>query len=167
MNKRLRIVAVTVVALLAVALATLRVVGLPPRNQRPGLWLSGDVVEAPVNDWAFTDAFPEIQVQTRTWYVLPHSVTAMCASVDGQLYLASFYAGGPRRLWNRNVARDPRIRVKIGNQLFDRKVIPLADSVETERVFEAYARKYPSWKKLYESPASQRPTIFYWRTEPL
>src|SRR5262245_3506846 len=85
--------ALLVVAL--IALAVLRVVGLNPKAQRAGLWLSGDAVTAPVNDWSFTDSIQEIQVQTHSWYGLPHSVTTQCASVNGTLYIASFHFGGP------------------------------------------------------------------------
>ena len=28
-----------------------------PKDRRPGLWLSGDAVTAPVTDWSFSDAF--------------------------------------------------------------------------------------------------------------
>lgn len=46
-----------------------------PKDRRPGLWLSGDAVTAPVTDWSFSDAFQEIQLETKTWYLVPHSVT--------------------------------------------------------------------------------------------
>jgi hypothetical protein len=167
MKRGLRITAFAVVVLLVVTLITLRVVGVPPKDQRPGLWLTGAVVTEPLNDWSFTDAVPEVQVQTRSWYLIPHSVTTQCVKLDGQLYLASFHFGGPRRLWNRNVARDPRVRIKIGDRLFDRKMVPLTNGPETERVFQAYIEKYPSWRAVSERPESQRPEIFYWRTEPL
>jgi hypothetical protein len=161
MLKRVAALAVVVVALVA-----LRIVGLPPHDRRAGLWLPGEVVMTPVDDWSFTDAIPEIYVQTRTTYLIPHSVTTQCAQVGGQLYIASFYTGGPRRRWNQNVLRDPRVRLGIGGRLYDRKAIPLTDSVEIGRVLESYAKKYPSWKRVSEQPLAQRPTIYYWRIEP-
>ena len=103
--KRLRLVAAVVIGCLVVALIALRIVGLDPRARRPGLWLTGQLVTQPVTDWSFTDKYPSIFVQTRSWYGLPHSVTTTITAHNGQLYLTSVYRPGsqfPRdRLWNR------------------------------------------------------------------
>ena len=169
MMKTLGKILVGIVVVAAIALTVLRVVGLNPKDRRAGLWLSGDVVTTLANDWSFTNAVQEIQVQTNSWSGLPHSITTQCVSVDGKLYIASFHFGGPnatRRLWNRNVNRDPRIRVKVGDKLYERKVIPLTDQTEIARVLEAYVAKYPSWAEVMKRPESERPMIYYWRTEP-
>ena len=63
-------------------------------RSRPGLWLTGEVVTAPVTDWSFTDKHPTIYAQTRTPYLLPHSVTITCVAHDGQLYLTSIFREG-------------------------------------------------------------------------
>ena len=60
---------------LVLLLLVLRVTGLEPQERRPGLWLKGNLVTTPVADWSFTDKYPKIKIQTRTWYLLPHSVT--------------------------------------------------------------------------------------------
>ncbi|NQZ97782.1 MAG: hypothetical protein HRU01_14825, partial [Myxococcales bacterium] len=60
-----------------------------PKDHRPGLWLSGDVIEMPVSDWSFSAEYREIFVETRTWYGIPHSVTTVCASHEGKLYVPS------------------------------------------------------------------------------
>ncbi len=52
-----------------------------PQDRRPGLWLAGEVVREPVTDWSFTDAVPEIFLETRTWYGIPHSVTVVCVGI--------------------------------------------------------------------------------------
>ena len=57
-----------------VALAALAV-GCQPRDERPGLWLSGELAAEPVQDWSFSDSIEEISLETRTWYGIPHSVT--------------------------------------------------------------------------------------------
>jgi len=76
---------------LVLVLLVLRVTGLEPRDLRPGLWLKGDLVTTPVADWSYTDKYQTIMVQTRTWYLLPHSVTIWCIAYNGQLYLASYW----------------------------------------------------------------------------
>ena len=135
-----------VLACLVVVLVTLRVVGLEPRERRPGLWLGGTLVTAPVSDWSFTDTYQTIFVQTRTWYGVPHSVTTVCVAHEGRLYLTSTYPPGGRfpddRAWNRNVVRDPRVRLKIGERLFDARLALVSDPAEKNAVLEAKARKY-------------------------
>lgn len=135
------------VAGLAVALVVLSLVGLDPQERWPGLWLRGEVVTTPVSDWSFTDTYPTIAVQTRSWFGLSHSVTVTCTALDGRLYLTSVYPPGrefPRdRLWNRNVMRDPRVRLKIGAQVYDRTLALVSDPAEKDAVLAAKAKKYP------------------------
>ena len=132
---------------LVVALVVLSVIGLDPRERRPGLWLRGQLVSAPVTDWSFTDKYPNVFVQTRSWYGLPHSVTTTLTAHGSRIYLTSVYRPGaqfPRdRLWNQNVLRDPRVRLKIGEQVFDRRVTLVTDPAEKGAVLVTKARKYP------------------------
>ncbi len=59
----------------------------------------------------------------------------------GELYLASFYPAGVTlpagRHWNRNVASDPRVRIKIGNKLYDRKLVYMTDPAFRDEVMRA------------------------------
>ncbi len=55
MAQRALIVVGVVIACLVIALVTLRIVGLDPKDRRPGLWLTGELVTQPVTDWSFTD----------------------------------------------------------------------------------------------------------------
>ena len=123
-------------------------VGCEPREGTPGVWLSGELVTTSVADWSFTDEFPKVYVETRTWYFIPHSVTVWCATHNGRLYLFSIYSQGVEfpqaRFWNRNVVRDPRVRLKVGNQLFERRVVLVIDPTEKEAVLQAFAQKYSS-----------------------
>ncbi len=153
--KRLFIIGGSLVLLcLVLGLITLRVIGFEPRDRSPGFWLKGELVTTPVTDWSFTDQFEEINVETRTWYFIPHSVTTYCAIYNDQLYLFSaYYQGGEfplGRFWNQNVLRDPRVRLKIGNQLFDRTVSVVTDPTEREAVHQSFIKKYTEW----QSPGS-------------
>ena len=145
--KRSLIVLGAVVACLVIALIVLRVVGLDPRERRPGLWLAGEVVTTPVADWSFTDPYQTIFVQTRSWYGLPHSVTVSCTAYDRRLYLTAVYPPGlvfPRdRLWNKNVARDPHVRLKIGTKVYPATLAVVPDGAEKDAVLAAKAKKYP------------------------
>lgn len=145
----LKIVGVIVVCLV-VLLVVARVTGLDPNQRRPGLWLKGELVTTPVADWSFTDQVPNLKIQTNTWYGIPHSVTINCVSYKGQLYLDSFYAAGltyPHgRSWNENVARDPHVRLKIGDKVYDRTLALVTDPAETAAVNDAKTKKYPTLK---------------------
>ena len=147
MARRALIVVGVVVACLVMALGALNVVGLDPKERRPGLRLTGELVTKPVTDWAFTDKYPNIFVQTRSWYGLPHSVTTTATAHNGQLYLTSVYRPGmqfPRdRLWNKNIMRDSHVRLKIGDQVFDRTVALVTDPAEKNAVLATKAKKYP------------------------
>ena len=140
-----------VLACLIVLLVVLRITGLEPHNRIPGLWLKGDLVTTPVNNWSFTDKIPEIKVQTRTWYMIPHSVTTYCTVYNGQLYLTSTYPKADQypnggRSWNSNVARDPHVRLKIEDQLYDRTLSVVTDPAEKAAVLQATEKKYPKDK---------------------
>jgi len=146
--KRLFIVAGSVLVVgLVLAIVVLRVVGLDPKERRPGLWLSGNVVTTPVTDWSFTDKYPTIFVETRTWYGIPHSVTTSCVSHDGRLYLTSVYREGAQfpgdKVWNRNMVRNPHVRLKIGDQLYDRTLSLVTDAAERQAVLQSKQKKYP------------------------
>ncbi len=131
----------SLVVLLVVTLVTLRITGLDPKDRRPGLWLSGTVVTTPVPEWSFAEKVPNIKLQTNTWYLLPHSVTINCVTKDGQLYLASVYPAGTQRGWVDNVMRDPRVRIKMGNELYDRSATHVTDETEVRAVLAARERE--------------------------
>lgn len=160
----------TTLRALAIGFALLPLLACEPKDRRPGLWLSGEVETAPQTDWSFVDAHREIFVETRTWYGIPHSVTTVVVAHNGTLYVPSVYLEGgdypDARFWNRNVARDPRVRLKIGDRIFERQAVLVEDPVEWNEVLAAFARKMPFWKKLADTPESERPKIVFLRMDP-
>jgi len=130
---------------------------MDPRDRRPGLRLSGEVVTDPVDDWSFTERHAEIFVETATPYLVPHSVTIVCASVDDRLYIG---ARNPKqKRWVANVGRDPNVRLEIGNQIYERRLERVMNPAEQEIVYAAYRKKY-NWKP---APPSERPELWYYR----
>jgi hypothetical protein len=153
----LRIIGI-VAACIVLLLGAARVNGFEPRacpNPSvsricgvPGLWLRGNVVTTPVADWSFTDQYPNAKVQTRDRFGIAYSVATYCVSYNGQLYLTSVYQPGtppyPRgRHWNENIARDPHVRIKIGDNLYDRTLVYVTDPAERAAVIQNKAKKYP------------------------
>lgn len=137
----------TLVLAAVLLLVVLRVVGVDPQDGRPGLWLSGESATADTQGWAFASNVEEIFVQTHTPYLIPHSVTTWSAVHEGQLYLGSTYSGGgvfpDARAWNRNVIRDPRVRIKIGEQVFDQRLRYIDNPELKASAMESFLGKYP------------------------
>ncbi len=160
MKKALVIGGVSILLVLVIGILTLRVVGFEPRDRSAGFWVKGEPVTTSVTDWAFTEQIEEIYVETRTWYLIPHSVNTYCATYDGQLYIFSaYYQGGEfpyGRLWNQNVLRDPRVRLKMGNRLFDQTLAFVAEAAEKEAVYQNFVKKYSDWT----SPGIENVHIF-------
>jgi hypothetical protein len=161
MKKGLTIVGSVIIGL-AVILVLLRITGLEPKDcpptdrslscRAPGLWLKGEPVTNPVADWSFTDKVQQIKIQTQTPFLLPHSVTIWCAVYNGNLYVSS-YRG---RLWVEDAIRDPHVRLKIADQLYDRNLSVVNDPAEKAAVLEAKGKKYPQWKV----PSVDTATVF-------
>lgn len=135
-----------IVLCLVVLLVVLSITGLGPHGRTPGLWLKGNVVTTPVTDWSFTENIPVVQIQTQSWYLLPHSVNINCLDYNGQLYLVSVYPAGTKHTWNDNVLRNPHVRLKIGDNVYDRTLSLVTDPAEQQGVMDARHKKYPQLK---------------------
>ena len=161
MKQLVKIVGSIVIGLVAVLLL-LSVTGFEPKDcpptdksfscKVPGLWIKGEPVTTPVSDWSFTDNIQQIKIQTQTPFLLPHSVIIWCAVYNGNLYVTS-YRG---RQWVENIIRDPHVRLKIADQVFDRTLSIVDDPVQKAGVLQAKGRKYPQWKV----PSVSAATVF-------
>ena len=151
-------------------IAIVALVACNPKDRRPGTWLSGEVVAEPVADWSFANDEREIFVETRTWYGIPHSVTTVVVAHNGTLYVPSVYFEGgtfpEARFWNRNVVRDPRVRLQIGDRIFERKAVLVESQDEWNDVLAAFAAKIPFWQDLAAKPEGERPTVIFLRMDP-
>src|ERR1700730_668055 len=151
---------------LALVLVVLRITGLNPIGDTPGpgnypgLWLSGALVTTRVTNWSFVSQYKTDKVQTRTWYMIPHSVTTGFVVHDGQLYLTSMFAAGvpfPNgKSWVANVMRDPHVRLKLGDDLYDCILSPVTDPDERAAVLGPRANQNP---QLMTSNATNGPVL--------
>ncbi len=130
-------------------------VACDPVDRRPGVWLTGEVAPTPEN-WAFTSDHQEVFVETATWYGVPHSVTTVVAVARGRLYVPSIYEQPIEfpgtKLWNKNIARNPEVRLKIGEAVYELRAEQVTDEAEFRRGFEALADKYEFWKQGLQDP---------------
>lgn len=87
-----------------------------PDEARPGARLSGEVAEGDV-DWSFIQGVTLVIVQTKTWYLIPHSVTVTSWVTDGHYYLGCGQCA--TKVWPTHIARDPEVVVKIDGKLYE------------------------------------------------
>lgn len=161
MSRTLKIGGSLVVGVIVLALLTLRLVGFEPqyldprsdeferanRIARPGLWLTGEVVREVVTDWDFVNHLDDparrdtVMLETRTWYGIPHSVTIGIVGRGDKLYIHANSSG--RRMerpfphdkyWTQNVSRDPRVRLKIEDKIYEATVALMTDRDEVAAV---------------------------------
>lgn len=130
-----------------------------PKDTRPGVWLSGETSNRPVQDWRFTDDVEEIFIETRTWYGVRHSTTIWCVELDGQLYVGSY--DDDVKYWEKNVARNPDARLRIQGQIHDVTVTPVANRELGEGLDRRYAEKYDMAEVFGDDPPAWR----YYRVE--
>jgi hypothetical protein len=136
--------AIVACAILAGVVLSIR--GVDPNQRRPGLWLKGDVENFPA-DWAFANKYPTLMVETHPWYLIPHSVTIFFVTYQGDMYLHADYPPGGKfpadKTWTSYVSRNPKVQIKLGNQVFDGKTVLVTDPAMYDALFETFRQKYP------------------------
>jgi hypothetical protein len=185
--KKLKIGVGATAVLLAGILAILRVTGLEPEymdytteayNQRgrmtyPGLWLTGEVVREPVDDWNWVQEVSHpvrgntIMLETRTGFGIPYSVTILPTPRGDRLYIGGS-ARGERlsrafphyKQWWINVERDPRVRLKIDGKIYEMTAALVHDPVELESILG----RAPVTTRLNEDGSEEIVAKwYYWR----
>ena len=92
-----------------------------------------------------------------TSYWLPHSVTVWCVTAGNGLYIAADDAD--KKSWVANVARDPNVRLKIKDKVYEQKLVPVTDAATIASVDSGFVRKYD-----YEEEGTDPDMIVgYWR----
>ncbi len=141
----------------ASAIALTVACSIEPSDERPGLGLPGEVHRQAVEDWSFTEDADEIFIETVTSYRIPHSVTVWCVTVGNELYVAADDAD--KKSWVANVARDPNVRLKINDKIYEQKLVPVTDATTIAAIDSGFVRKY----EYEEEEADEDMTVGYWR----
>jgi hypothetical protein len=147
---------------LAAAAAWLALLGpsCGPWGRTPGLMLLGETVTGSVEDWSFVRAHREIAVETRSPWLVPHSVTTSWLLVDGELFIPARDAAGKR--WTQNVQRRPDVRIRIERRLYRARLVRVDDPSERARLIEASFRKWPEFRVR----GVDRDAMAFFRVEP-
>jgi hypothetical protein len=114
------------------------------------------VVEEGGGDWSFTDAHREIAIETRSPWLLPHSVTIVCAARDGRFFVGARNPEGKR--WVKNVDRDPDVRLEIGGRIYEQRLVALEAPEDVAAARAALEAKYGP----PDTPPDARPPIRFW-----
>lgn len=139
-----------VVAILVVVLYVLAIyLPVDPVERRPGTGLSGELAADQNTDWAFVEGRTRAWVETRTRYLVPHSITVSAWADAGKLYVGCRQCD--TKTWPRNVARDDRVRIKIGDLIYERRAIRINGTDKRAAVL---------------GPAADRPGLAVFRMDP-
>ena len=129
---------------------------LEPSDERPGFGLSGEVNQQAVEDWSFTSDAHDVSIETTTSYFIPHSVTVWVVTLGNQLYVSADEPDG--KSWVANVARDPNVRLKFGDKIYEQKLVVVTDAETMAKIDTAFAKKYD-----YEEEEFEDVEAAYWR----
>jgi F420H(2)-dependent quinone reductase len=114
-----------------------------PVGPIPGGALSGDVKPAPA-DWSFVERIEQVQLETNP--ADSHSVNTWIGTSGGALYLPTSMIRGPRlpteREWVRNVETDDRVRLRVGDDIYELRAERVVDDAEAASARAALVKKY-------------------------
>jgi hypothetical protein len=139
------------------AVALLLALGCGPLVMVPGGELSGTVKPVP-GDWSFTDSVETVQLETRPED--PYSVNVWGVAAGGGFYIAS--GRGESAAWAKHIAADPRVRLRVGEDVYELSAVRTTDEVEMAAFIEAAKRKYED----FEPDKRQRSEAILFRLEP-
>ena len=130
--------------------AALVLTACAPTVMFPGGQLNGTVAGENVSDWSFSDATSTVQLETRP--SRPYSINIWGVSSGSAFYISSeswrgfLWLGDAR--WVAHIADDPRVRLRIGETLYERKAVRVRDAAELESVLTLFEKKYGSGTPL-------------------
>ena len=133
------------------------VLGCGPLVMVPGGELSGTVKPVP-SDWSFTDAVDTVQLETRPED--PYSVNVWGVAAGDAFYIAS--GRGESATWAKHIAADPRVRLRVGEDLYELSAVRTADEGELDAFIAAAKKKY----EYFEPDERQRREAILFRLEP-
>ena len=107
-----------------------------PLGPIAGRKLSGPLQPYP-NDWTFSNEHFLVYVETRPEE--PHSVTTVAFIHDGTLHVPAM--NGSEKDWTGYAVADPRVRIKIGDNVYPGHATRVVD-LDEDAVVAAAAKKY-------------------------
>jgi hypothetical protein len=137
LRKILRGLGLAVAALAAIA-ALLYATRSNPVGPVSGRALSGELISTPVTDWTFTDDHSLIAVETRP--AAPHSVTTVCFTHEGALYVPA--QGASAKSWPHYAVSNPRARILVDGKIYPVRATRVEDTTQVPTMLAAARAKY-------------------------
>jgi hypothetical protein len=114
-----------------------------------GPFKSGQLVSGSEPDWSFVHDVREVEFQlvepprSRTTWILDH---------EGKAYIPCGYMttwwGKLWKQWPHEVEKDPRIILRIGDKLYERKLVPVQDGAVVTPLLAELGRKYANGREI-------------------
>ena len=100
----------------------------------------GEIV-SPADNFSFASAHRLIRLEVRPND--PYSVILRCVVIEGEIYLDA----APARKWNQFIQADPRVRVKLGTEIYQATAVEVTDKEITGRFLNGRTiyRLRPEW----------------------
>lgn len=141
-----------------IVLGALYVFRTDPMYMISGKHLSG--VERPYPaDWSGCNDHFTIAVETRPED--PHSVTTLCVLLEGSLIIPAM--NGSTKQWTANVVRDPRVRIKIGEEVYPAKAERALDVAPEDFVSAVLAKQPELGERIGQEPPED---VWFFRVGP-
>jgi len=107
-----------------------------PLGPIPGGALRGPVSPASPADWSGVEKVVELEIRPSA----PWSLHVWAVSLDGELYVPSAF--GARRRWPPAALADPRVRMRTGGTIYERRIEKIEDPALRARLGAAFAARY-------------------------
>jgi len=120
----------------ALVLAALALLACDPIVMIPGGELSG-AVKPPPKDWSFSESIETVQLETNPED--PYSVNVWGVGVGEAFYVA---AGDTGNQWAKNIAADPRVRLRLGDDVYELSATRTEAEEDLETFLAAAKQKY-------------------------
>jgi hypothetical protein len=114
-----------------------------------GPFTSGTLVTGPEPDWSFVHDVREVEFQlleparSRTTWILDH---------EGKAYIPSGYMtswwGKLWKQWPHEAEKDPRILLRIGDDLYERKLVRVQEGPAVALLLTELSRKYAGGREI-------------------
>ena len=114
-----------------------------------GPFRSGTLVAGPEPDWSFVRDVQEVQFQlleparSRTTWILDH---------EGKAYIPSGYMttwwGKLWKQWPHEAEKDPRILLRIGDKLYERRLVRIQEGPVVAPLLTELSRKYAGGREI-------------------
>jgi hypothetical protein len=109
-----------------------------PLGPFPGGPFQGAVERGPEPDWSFLDRTNGIDLEVDSAH--PRSVHVWVLRDGNAVYVPSAFAA--KKKWPAQVVADPRVRLRVGGRVYERRAARVTDAAEIRKLIDGVSDKY-------------------------